>query len=185
MSIIEITILSVGLAMDAFAVAVCKGLALGRLKIKHYIIVGVWFGGFQALMPFIGYMLGSSFSGYIQRFDNYIGFALLCLIGGNMIREAFSEDEDNSSGSLGFFSMLVLALATSIDALAVGVTLAFYEVNIFTAALFIGIITFILSVIGVRLGNVFGTRYKQKAEIAGGAILIVLALKLLLEVFTG
>lgn len=184
MSIIEITILSVGLAMDAFAVAVCKGLALGRLKIKHYIIVGVWFGGFQALMPFVGYMLGSSFSDYIQRFDNYIGFALLCLIGGNMIRGAFSEDEDNSS-SIGFFSMLVLALATSIDALAVGVTLAFYEVNIFTAALFIGIITFILSVIGVRLGNVFGTRYKQKAEIAGGAILIVLALKLLLEVFIG
>ncbi len=185
MTIIEIVMLSVGLAMDAFAVAVCKGLALGRLRIRHYLTVGLWFGGFQALMPYVGFLLGKTFSGYIQRFDNFIAFALLCLIGGNMIREAFSEDEDKSSGGLGFFSMLILALATSIDALAVGVTLAFYQVNIITAALLIGIITFILSVAGVHLGNIFGTRYKQKAEIAGGAILIVLALKLLLEALKG
>lgn len=185
MTVIEIIMLSVGLAMDAFAVAVCKGLALSRLKIRHYITVGLWFGGFQALMPYVGFVLGNAFSSYIQRFDNYIAFALLCLIGCNMIREAFKVDEDKSNGGLGFFSMLILALATSIDALAVGVTLAFYEVNILNAVLLIGVITFVIAMIGVRLGNIFGTRYKQKAEIAGGAILIVLALKLLLEALVG
>lgn len=181
LSTIEIIFLAVGLAMDAFAVAICKGLALGKLRLKHYLIVGIWFGGFQALMPLIGYLLGTTFSGYIQKFDHWIAFVLLCIIGGNMIREALSGDEEEHKADIAFFSMLMLAIATSIDALAVGVTLAFYDVSIWLAILLIGVITFIISAIGVKIGNVFGTRYKQKAEIAGGAILIIIALKLLIE----
>ncbi len=182
MSIIEIVILAVGLAMDAFAVAICKGLSLSRIQIKHYLIIGAWFGGFQALMPLGGYFLGSAFSEYIQRFDHWIAFVLLCLIGGNMIKESFSCcEEDDHKADVAFFAMLPLAVATSIDALAVGVTLAFYSINIWLAVGVIGIITFIISAVGVKIGNIFGNRYSQKAEMAGGAILILIALKLLTE----
>lgn len=183
MGIVDIIFIGIGLAMDAFAVATCKGLALGKLSFRHYIIIGAWFGGFQALMPLIGYLLGSVFSGYIEKYDHWVAFILLSLIGANMIREAFSEDEEEGDcANISFVTMLGLAVATSIDALAVGVTFASFNIaKIIVSITIIGIITFIISVIGVKIGNVFGTRYRQKAEITGGAILIVLALKLLLE----
>lgn len=171
--------------MDAFAVSVCKGLAMKKAGAKELCIVGGWFGGFQALMPLIGYLLGTAFEQYITSFDHWIAFALLTLIGANMLREAFSKDEEESAGaSLSFGTMLVLALATSIDALAVGITLAFLVESIgylIFAVLSIGIITFILSAIGVRVGNLFGVRYKKGAVIAGGVILILLGVKILLE----
>lgn len=185
MGIIELLILAVGLSMDAFAVSVCKGLAMKKAGAKELCIVGCWFGGFQALMPLIGYLLGTAFEQYITSFDHWIAFALLTLIGANMLREAFSKDEEESAGaSLSFGTMLVLALATSIDALAVGITLAFLVESIsylIFAVLSIGIITFILSAIGVRVGNLFGVRYKKGAVIAGGVILILLGVKILLE----
>ena len=181
MGIIEIILIAVGLAMDAFAVAICKGLALGKLKIKHYVIIGAWFGGFQALMPTVGYFLGTTFSGYIQKFDHWIAFILLALIGGNMVKESLCDCEEEQEADLKFMAMLMLAVATSIDALAVGVTFAFYSVNIWITAFIIGAITFIISVLGVKIGNIFGTKYKRKAEMAGGAILILLGLKLLVE----
>lgn len=185
MGIIELLILAVGLSMDAFAVSVCKGLAMKKAGAKELCIVGGWFGGFQALMPLIGYFLGTAFEQYITSFDHWIAFALLTLIGANMLREAFSKDEEESAGaSLSFGTMLVLALATSIDALAVGITLAFLVESIgylIFAVLSIGIITFILSAIGVRVGNLFGVRYKKGAVIAGGVILILLGVKILLE----
>ena len=185
MGIIELLILAVGLSMDAFAVSVCKGLAMKKAGAKELCIVGGWFGGFQALMPLIGYLLGTAFEQYITSFDHWIAFALLTLIGANMLREAFSKDEEESAGaSLSFGTMLVLALATSIDALAVGITLAFLVESIgylIFAVLSIGIITFILSAIGVRVGNLFGVRYKKGAVIAGGVILILLGVKILLE----
>ncbi len=185
MGIIELLILAVGLSMDAFAVSVCKGLAMKKAGAKELCIVGGWFGGFQALMPLIGYFLGTAFEQYITSFDHWIAFALLTLIGANMLREAFSKDEEeNTSASLSFGTMLVLALATSIDALAVGITLAFLVESIgylIFAVLSIGITTFILSAIGVKVGNLFGVRYKKGAVIAGGVILILLGVKILLE----
>ncbi len=181
MGIIEIILIAVGLAMDAFAVAICKGLALGKLKIKHYVIIGAWFGGFQALMPTVGYFLGTTFSRYIQKFDHWIAFILLVIIGGNMVKESLCDCEEEQEADLKFVTMLMLAVATSIDALAVGVTFAFYSVNIWLTAFIIGAITFIISVLGVKIGNIFGTKYKRKAEMAGGAILILLGLKLLVE----
>lgn len=184
MGILEIVLVAIGLAMDAFAVAICKGLAIGKLKIRHYITIGVWFGGFQALMPLLGYLLGSTFSDYAQKFDNWVAFILLAIIGANMIREAFGDEEEECETSLTFLSMFMLAVATSIDAMAVGVTFAFYEINIILAVLLIGGITFTISVLGVKIGNLFGTRYKKKSEIAGGCILIILALKFLIEGLT-
>ena len=181
----ELAVLAVGLSMDAFAVSVCKGLALPRVSWKECCIAGAWFGGFQALMPLIGYLLGTAFEQYITSFDHWIAFALLTLIGANMLREAFSKDEEESAGaSLSFGTMLVLALATSIDALAVGITLAFLVESIgylIFAVLSIGIITFILSAICVRVGNLFGVKYKKGAVISGGVILILLGVKILLE----
>jgi len=183
MGVVELLILAVGLSMDAFAV--CKGLAMKKAGAKELCIVGCWFGGFQALMPLIGYLLGTAFEQYITSFDHWIAFALLTLIGANMLREAFSKDEDESAGaSLSFGTMLVLALATSIDALAVGITLAFLVESIgylIFAVLSIGIITFILSAVGVRVGNLFGVKYKKGAVISGGVILILLGVKILLE----
>ncbi len=173
--------LAVGLSMDAFAVAVCKGLALQRVNWKHTALVGLWFGGFQALMPFLGFLLGVGFKDYITAVDHWIAFGLLGIIGGKMIKEALSQEEEQADASLSCKTMLMLAVATSIDALAVGITFAFLEVNILAAVLFIGVITFVLSAAGVKIGNVFGTRYKAKAEIAGGVILILLGLKILLE----
>lgn len=183
MGLLEIILLGVSLAMDAFAVSICKGLAMKRVTVKHAAIVGLWFGVFQALMPTIGYILGSTFASYITKFDHWIAFVLLALIGGNMIKEALSQDEDSdvADASLAFREMLVLAIATSIDALAVGVTFAFLNVNLVLAVSLIGGITFVISYVGVKLGAVFGTKYQSRAELAGGIVLILIGLKILLE----
>ena len=181
MGIIELFILAVGLSMDAFAVSVCKGLSLGKIKIKHMCIAGLWFGGFQALMPLIGYLLGSNFSELVAKYDHWIAFVLLALIGGNMIKEALGKEEDSMDNSMGFKAMLLLAIATSIDALAVGVTFAFLDVSIVPAISFIGVVTVVLSAIGVKVGSLFGYKYKSKAELCGGIILILLGIKILLE----
>lgn len=182
MGLFELFLLAVGLSMDAFAVSVCKGLSTQKLQVKHYLIIGAWFGGFQALMPLIGYFLGSTFEKYITSFDHWVAFVLLALIGGNMIREGFSKEEENVNPSFSFKTMIVLAVATSIDALAVGITFALLpDVNIVAAVSFIGAVTFTLSAIGLKVGNIFGTKYKSKAEIAGGVILILIGLKILLE----
>ena len=183
MSVLEILILAIGLSMDAFAVSICKGLAVKRIDMGKAGIVGLWFGGFQALMPMIGYFLGSRFSNAIQSVDHWVAFILLSLIGANMIREAMSKDEDagRDSGSLSFKIMLMLAVATSIDALAAGITFAFLDVDIALAAGMIGCTTCIISMAGAKVGSVFGTKYKSKAEMTGGAMLILLGLKILLE----
>ena len=172
-------ILAVGLAMDAFAVSVCKGLSLGETKLKHSVTAGLYFGGFQAIMPLIGYMLGIRFQHMIQRVDHWIAFVLLLIIGINMIREA--KEQEECSSSMKPKDMLPMAVATSIDALAVGVTFAFLGVNIVWAVSLIGVITFILSAVGVKVGSVFGFKYKSKAEILGGAVLILMGIKILLE----
>ncbi len=183
MSIIELFILAIGLSMDAFAVSVCKGLAMNDKGYKKAIIVGLWFGGFQALMPLVGYFLGSRFQEAISDYDHWIAFFLLSILGINMIREALSKPDecDTKSASLAFKVMLPMAIATSIDALAVGITFGFLKVTIIPAVSLIGIMTFALSVLGTRVGCAFGMKYKSKAELAGGTILIVLGLKILLE----
>ena len=181
MGLIELFLIAVGLSMDAFAVSVCKGLAMPKCTFKKAAIVGLWFGGFQALMPAIGYVLGAQFQEAIASIDHWIAFVLLALIGGNMIHEALDNDEEEADASLNVKTMFLLAVATSIDALAIGITFAFLKVNIIPAVCFIGIVTFIISFAGVKIGNVFGARYKNKAEIVGGIILILLGLKILLE----
>ena len=181
MDLIELFLIAVGLSMDAFAVSVCKGLAMPKCTFKKAAIVGLWFGGFQALMPAIGYVLGAQFQETIASIDHWIAFVLLALIGGNMIHEALDNDEEEADASLDVKPMFLLAVATSIDALAIGITFAFLKVNIIPAVCFIGIVTFIISFAGVKIGNVFGARYKNKAEIVGGVILILLGLKILLE----
>ncbi len=185
MNIVEIILLAVSLSMDAFAVALCKGLALKKIDLKSCAIVGLWFGAFQALMPMIGCFLGNTFADKITSIDHWIAFILLAIIGGNMIKESFDKNEENVNSSLGAKTMLVMAIATSIDALAVGVSFAFTDFEpdwfVYIAFALIGIITFILSAIGVKVGNIFGTKYKSKAEFAGGLILILLGLKTLLE----
>lgn len=181
MGLLELFILAVGLSMDAFAVSVCKGLAMPKITVKKAAVVGIWFGGFQALMPALGYLLGSQFKDSITAIDHWIAFILLGIIGGNMIREACSGECENESDSLDIKTMFLLAVATSIDALAVGITFAFLKVNIAAAVSFIGITTFIISAAGVKIGNIFGTKYKSKAELTGGIILILLGLKILLE----
>ena len=180
MSILDLFILAVGLSMDAFAVSVCKGLSLGKIKPKHMCIAGAWFGGFQALMPLIGYFLGSFFAEMIEKYDHWVAFVLLAIIGGNMIKESFGKDEKVDS-SMDVKSMLLLAIATSIDALAVGVTFAFLQVQIIPAVSFIGVITFIFSAVGVKIGSLFGTKYKSKAELFGGIVLVLIGIKILLE----
>lgn len=183
MSTLSLFILAVGLSMDAFAVSICKGLAMKKVSVKNALIIGLWFGGFQALMPTIGYLLGSQFDQYITSIDHWIAFVLLSFIGISMIKEATSkkEEEEDTNPSLSVKTMFMLAVATSIDALAVGVTFAFLQVRIIPAVSFIGTITFLLSIVGVKVGNVFGTRYRAKAEIAGGIILILIGVKILLE----
>ena len=183
MGLLELFLIAVGLSMDAFAVSICKGLSTQKLKLKHYVIIGAWFGGFQALMPTLGYLLGSTFESYITSFDHWAVFILLVIIGGNMIKEGLSGEEESSTGdSFGFKTMLILALATSIDALAVGITFALLPgVNIISAVLLIGVTTFILSATGLKVGNIFGLKYKSKAEITGGVILILIGVKILLE----
>lgn len=181
MGLIELFILAVGLSMDAFAVSICKGLSLERIKIRHMCAAGAWFGGFQALMPLIGYCLGSVFSEIITKYDHWVAFVLLAVIGGNMIEESLDRSEGCSDPSMTVKSMFMLAVATSIDALAVGVTFAFLSVEILPAVSFIGVITFILSAIGVKIGSIFGTKYKSKAELFGGIVLILIGLKILAE----
>ena len=222
MGLLELFILAVGLSMDAFAVSICKGLALPKINLKSAGIVGLWFGAFQALMPLIGYLLGVNFRSYIVSIDHWIAFVLLALIGANMIKEALSDDDEEEEAEirnlkrgpeegtigvcsldscsisptgqvalsradnrikeiLGFKTMFLLAVATSIDALAMGVTFAFLNVNIIPAISFIGVVTFTCSAIGVKIGNIFGLKYKSKAEIAGGVILILLGCKILIE----
>lgn len=180
MSIIELILLAIGLSMDAFAVSVCKGLSLGRIQWKHMAIAGAWFGGFQALMPALGYYLGNFFTEIITSYNFWIAFILLTIIGVNMIRDSFGPTEDVSA-DMEFWTMLMLAIATSIDALAVGVTFAFMEVNIIPAALSIGCITFACSMAGVKAGSLFGLRYKSKAERVGGSVLVIIGIKILLD----
>ncbi len=181
MSLFELFLIAVGLSADAFAVSVCKGLSLSKIQLKHGIIVGLYFGGFQAGMPLLGYLLGSQFKDAIVSIDHWIAFILLTIIGGNMILESRKQEEEDCDASLHFIAMIVLAVATSIDALAVGVTFAFLQVQIIPAISFIGITTFFLSAIGLKVGNVFGLRYKSKAEFIGGMILICMGGQILLS----
>lgn len=193
MGLIELLLLAVGLSMDAFAVSICKGLAMKQARLRDAAVCGVWFGGFQALMPMIGYILGARFERYIDRFSSWIAFVLLLAIGANMIREALSdEEEEHASAGLDARTMFLMAVATSIDALAVGITFACVPVELIAASqlmntvlavCIIGLTTCVISCAGVKVGNAFGTRYKKKAEIAGGTILILIGVKILLEHF--
>ena len=180
MQLWELFIIAVGLSMDAFAVSICKGLSVRKVTPRHALTAGLYFGGFQALMPLIGYFLGTQFESLIQSVDHWIAFALLALIGINMVRESRSESEELNA-SFGPKSMLPLAVATSIDALAVGVTFAFLQVQIAPAITFIGVITFALSCLGVKLGNLFGAKYRARAELFGGIVLILMGVKILIE----
>ena len=183
MSIGEILLIGIGLSMDAFAVSICKGLSVKRVKWQQLLCVGAYFGIFQALMPLLGYFLGTTFASLIDQFDHWVAFVLLAIIGVNMIREALNkhDDEDEVNDDFSVKTMLLLAIATSIDALAVGVTFALEETNVYLAAGLIGLTTFVLSPLGLLVGNRFGLRYKSKAELAGGIVLILIGLKILLE----
>ena len=181
MSIGELFIIAVGLSMDAFAVSVCKGLSAGRVRLGHALTAGIWFGGFQALMPFLGWLLGSRFQSFISNVDHWIAFLLLGLIGLNMVRESRSQEEEEVGASFSPKAMLPLAVATSIDALTVGITFAFLRVNIYWAISLIGVTTFVLSAIGVKAGGVVGERGKSRAELAGGIVLILMGCKILVE----
>lgn len=181
MGTIEILLISVGLAMDAFAVSVCKGLSMKKMNWKKAIIIGLYFGIFQALMPVLGYFLGTTFEQFITNIDHWIAFVLLSAIGCNMIKESFDQESENCNDNVDVKTMVILAIATSIDALAVGITFACLRINIVLPVISIGIITFILSVIGVKIGNKFGDKYENKAEFIGGLILILLGIKILLE----
>ncbi len=190
MSFIDLFLIAISLSMDAFAVATCKGLSVNKASLKHYVTTGLYFGVFQAIMPFIGFLAGCTFSGFISKFDYIVSFVLLALIGANMIKEALSGEEESCSCDFGPSSMLPLAIATSIDALAVGVTFSAsstfdgrYANNIIFDVVLIGVTTFVLSAIGVKIGNIFGTKYKKKAEIAGGLVLIALGLKMFITHF--
>ena len=181
MGFIELLLIAVSMSMDAFAVSICKGLSVRRVEKKHALSVGLWFGGFQGLMPVIGFALTALFAGYIEAVSSYIAFVLLIFIGGNMIREAIGKEEEEVDDSFAFRTMLTLAIATSIDALAVGVTLRLQGADILLAAPMIAVTTGVLSPIGLKVGNVFGARYKSKAELAGGVVLVALGIKFLLE----
>ena len=185
MGFVELLLLAVGLSMDAFAVSICKGLSMKKAHLRSQVICGAWFGGFQALMPLIGFFLGTLFADAIEAFDHWVAFVLLALIGANMLRDTFSKDCcgcEEHDADLSVKTMFVMAVATSIDALAVGISLAMAgNVNILVAVLLIGVTTFLLSAVGVKVGNVFGSRYEKKAQIVGGIILILLGLKILLE----
>lgn len=181
MELIEIILVSVALAMDAFAVSVCKGLSIKKMNWKKAALAGVYFGGFQALMPMIGFFLGNSFESLVTSIDHWIAFVLLGIIGGKMVKESFDTGIENYNDDMTPKTMTLLAIATSIDALAVGITFAFLKVNVFFAVILIGIITFVLSVFGVKIGNKFGDKYERKAELAGGVILILMGIKILFE----
>ena len=181
MKLYEIFLISIGLAMDAFAVSICKGLSMKKINWKSTLIIAIYFGLFQAIMPVFGYLLGSSFSVIVQKLDHWIAFILLAIIGGNMIKESKDDETEKRNDKVDFKTMILLAIATSIDALAVGITFAFFKVNIVVSITIIGIITFILSFIGVIIGNKFGDKFQNKAEFIGGMILIIIGLKILLE----
>lgn len=181
METVEILLISIGLAMDAFAVSICKGLSIKKMNWKNAIIIGMYFGIFQAGMPILGYFLGSTFERFITNIDHWIAFSLLTGIGFDMLKEAFSKESEHSNDKVDFKTMIILSIATSIDALAVGITFACLKTKIIVPAITIGIITFLMSVIGVKIGNKFGDKYERKAEIMGGVILILLGIKILLE----
>ena len=181
MGILEIILIAIGLAMDAFAVSICKGLSMKKMNWKKAIIIGVYFGLFQGLMPVVGYFLGVSFESLVTKIDHWIAFGLLVFIGTNMLKEAFGNASENCNDNVDFKTMVVLAIATSIDALTVGITFSFLKVNILLSIFIIGIITFLICVIGVKIGNKFGNKYEVKAKIAGGVILILMGIKILLE----
>ena len=179
MSILELILLSVALAMDAFAVSICKGLSLKKIEINHMLLAGIWFGGFQALMPVLGYFCGSKFADKVDKFDHWIAFLILALIGASMIKES-RDDEEEANSNMDVKTMFFLAVATSIDALTVGITFAFLDVNIVLAVVMIGVITFVISSAGVKIGSIFGDKYKSKAEMVGGVVLIMIGVKTLL-----
>lgn len=181
MGLLEIIVIGLGLAMDSFAVSVCKGLSMKKLNWKHALIIATYFGIFQGGMPVIGFLLGSTFSSFVAGIDHWIAFILLAIIGGNMIKESTDDELEKRNDNIDVKTMLILAIATSIDALAVGITFAFFKANVVLSVLVIGIITFILSVIGVFLGFKFGDKFQNKAELTGGVILIIIGLKILLE----
>jgi len=182
MKLLDIILIAVGLSMDAFAVSIVLGLSVEKPKIREMLIPGIFFGGFQALMPITGYFAGYYFASKIDAFEHWIAFVLLGIIGGNMIKESLSKKEEKfNENSFQFMKMLVLAIATSIDALAVGVTFAFFRINIFSAALIIGSITFVFSMVGVKIGNIFGIKFKSKAEFIGGLVLVLLGIKIIVE----
>lgn len=181
MEIYEILLIGIGLAMDAFAVSICKGLSMKKMNWKNAIIIALYFGVFQALMPLIGYFLGMTFESIVTTFDHWVAFELLTLIGGGMIKESFDDEDDKKNDKVDFKTMVVLAIATSIDALAIGITFAFFDVNIVLAVSIIGIITVIISVLGVKIGNRFGDKYQNKAQLMGGIILVLLGFKILFE----
>lgn len=181
MSLLELFLVAVGLSMDAFAVAICKGLSMKRIDKKYMFLIALFFGGFQAMMPLFGYFLGSQFASSIERVDHWVAFILLALIGGNMIKESCEESEEEHYEGISYKELFLLAVATSIDALAVGITFAFLQVHILPAVTLIGITTFGLSLAGVVVGNMFGARYKSRAEMTGGIILVLIGVKILLE----
>jgi putative Mn2+ efflux pump MntP len=182
MKLLDIILIAVGLSMDAFAVSIVLGLSVEKPKAREILIPGIFFGGFQALMPIAGYFAGFYFANKINAFEHWIAFILLGIIGGKMIKESLSkEQEEHNEYSFQFVKMLVLAIATSIDAFAVGVTFAFFKTDIFRAAIIIGSITFSLSMVGVKIGNIFGTRFKSKAEFVGGVVLVLLGIKIVVE----
>lgn len=182
MTFLELLLIAIGLSMDAFAVSIGKGLSIRKAKLSHYLKVGLWFGGFQALMPVIGYFVGSTFADIVKDFDHWIAFLLLAIIGVNMIREALSKESDEETNpDFSIRSMFTLAIATSIDALAAGVSFAFFSDTILLPVATIGITTFLFSVAGLKIGNIFGSKYKKKAEFSGGMILIIIGLKILIE----
>ena len=184
MGILDLILTGVALSMDAFAVSIGKGLSVPSLRPRHSLIVGAYFGGFQALMPLLGFLLAGTFADYIRDFDHWIAFALLALIGANMVREALSGDEEKTDASFGVKTMLPLALATSIDALATGVTFAMTQTDIWIAIAIVGTTTFVFSAVGLKIGNVFGSKYRSKAELLGGIILILMGVKILIEHLT-
>ena len=181
MGILEIILLGIGLAMDAFAVSICKGLSMKRMNWKNAMIIAFYFGVFQAIMPAIGYFLGTTFESFVTAIDHWIAFILLSFIGGNMIKESFNSEDEDKNDRVDFKTMIVLAIATSIDALAVGITFAFFDVNVIVAVSIIGVITFFISLLGVKVGNKFGDKYQNKAELMGGILLVLLGIKILVE----
>lgn len=183
MGITEIILIGIGLAMDAFAVSICKGLSMKKINWKKTIIIAIYFGAFQAIMPSLGYCFGTTCQTFVNKLDHWVAFILLTIIGANMIKESFSKESENFNDKIDFKTMSILALATSIDALTVGISFAFLKINLLLAVSIIGVVTFAISIIGVKIGNKFGKKYENKAEFAGGLILIFIGIKMLIEHF--